>query len=88
MNLSYKFGDEIMITAWGAKKWSDWASTSLRIKGKNWGNISGKDSRLNPNLVPTADPNRRAGTQIDIGFGLNLFVPEGVSSRRQKPVQY
>ncbi|ACB54157.1 unknown [Crocosphaera subtropica ATCC 51142] len=74
---SYKFGDEIMLTAWGARKWSDWASTSLRIKGKNWGNISGKDSRLNPNLVPTADPTRRGGTQIDIGFGLNLFVPEG-----------
>ncbi len=74
---SYKFGDEIMLTAWGAKKWSDWASTSLRIKGRNWGNISGKDSRLNPNLIPTADPTRRGGTQIDIGFGLNLFVPEG-----------
>ncbi|EAZ89068.1 hypothetical protein [Crocosphaera chwakensis] len=74
---SYKFGDEIMLTAWGARKWSDWASTSLRIKGKNWGNISGKDTRLNPNIVPTADPTRRGGTQIDIGFGLNLFVPEG-----------
>ncbi|MDJ0597540.1 MAG: hypothetical protein QNJ37_01660 [Crocosphaera sp.] len=74
---SYKFGDEIMLTAWGAKKWSDWASTSLRIKGRNWGNISGKDTRLNPNIVPTADPTRRGGTQIDIGFGLNLFVPEG-----------
>ncbi|MDJ0660201.1 MAG: hypothetical protein QNJ42_12030 [Crocosphaera sp.] len=74
---SYKFGDQIMLTAWGAKKWSDWASTSLRIKGRNWGNISGKDSRLNPLIVPTADPTRRGGTQIDIGFGLNLFVPEG-----------
>ena len=66
-----------MLTAWGARKWSNWASTSLRIKGKNWGNISGKDTRLNPNIVPTADPTRRGGTQIDIGFGLNLFVPEG-----------
>ncbi|WP_107667913.1 hypothetical protein [Cyanothece sp. BG0011] len=74
---SYKFGDQIMVTAWGARKWSDWASTSLRIKGKNWGNISGQDTRLNPNIVPTADPTRRGGTQIDIGFGLNLFVPEG-----------
>jgi hypothetical protein len=74
---SYKFGDQIMLTAWGARKFSDWASTSLRIKGRNWGNISGMDSRLNPNLVPTADPNRRGGTQIDIGFGINLFVPEG-----------
>ena len=66
-----------MLTAWGARKWSNWASTSLRIKGKNWGNISGKDTRLNPNIVPTADPTRRGGTQIDVGFGLNLFVPEG-----------
>ncbi|MDJ0844417.1 hypothetical protein [Crocosphaera sp.] len=74
---SYKFGDQIMLTAWGARKWSDWASTSLRIKGKNWGNISGKDSRLNPSIIPTADPTRRGGTQIDLGFGLNLFVPEG-----------
>ncbi len=74
---SYKFGDEIMLTAWGARKFSDWVSTSLRIKGRNWGNIGGQDTRLNPNLVPTADPQRRGGTQIDIGFGINLFVPEG-----------
>lgn len=74
---SYKFGDQIMLTAWGSRKWADWVSTSLRIKGKNWGNISGQDTRLNRNIVPTADPTRRGGTQIDIGFGLNLFVPEG-----------
>jgi hypothetical protein len=73
----YSLGDEFHLTGWVARNWSDWVSTSLKLKGKTWGNINGADSRLNPNMIPTADPNRRGGTQLDIGFGVNLYAPSG-----------
>ena len=74
---SYRLGNQLMLTGWGARKVADWVSLSLRMEGRTWGNIDGQDSRLNPNLVPTADPDRRGGTQIDLGFGVNFYLPKG-----------
>ncbi|WP_346290852.1 transporter [Sphaerothrix gracilis] len=73
----YRLGDQLMLTAWGAHRWTDWFSTSLRLGGRTWGNIDGQDDRLNPNMIPTANPDLRAGTQLDLGLGLNFYVPEG-----------
>lgn len=74
---NYRLGNEINGTAWGAKRWNDWISTSLRLNAKNWGDISGADPRLNPTLIPTANPDLRGGTRLDLGVGLNLFAPKG-----------
>lgn len=73
----YSLGNQLQLTGWVARNWSEWVSTSLRLKGRTWENIDGADPRLNPNMIPTADPDRRGGTQIDIGFGLNLYAPNG-----------
>ncbi|MBE9031726.1 transporter [filamentous cyanobacterium LEGE 11480] len=74
---SYRLGNQFELTGWGAYKWSDVVSTSLRLKGKTWGDIDGADPRLNPNLIPTANPELRSGTTIDLGLGLNLYAPNG-----------
>jgi hypothetical protein len=68
----YSLGDRASATAWGARKWTDWLSTSLRLKTQAWGNIDGHDSELNPAMAPTADPRRRRGEQMDVLFGANL----------------
>jgi hypothetical protein len=60
-----------------ARKLLSFLSTSVRLDGQLWGNISGADPQLNPRLVPTADPDLRAGRRLDILFGLNLFTLEG-----------
>ncbi|MEL7333687.1 MAG: transporter [Cyanobacteria bacterium J06560_2] len=73
----YRQGNQLMLTGWGARSWTDWFSTSLRLNGRTWGNYGGEDSRLNPAVIPTADPDLRAGTQLDVGLGLNFYVPEG-----------
>ncbi|NRB07639.1 MAG: transporter [Richelia sp.] len=73
----YGLGNQLQLTGWVARNWSEWLSTSLRLKGRTWGNISGAGSRLNPMMIPTADPDIRAGTQLDIGFGVNLYAPKG-----------
>ncbi len=58
-------------SVWGAHRWNSNVSTSLRLNGTTWGNISGADSRLNPNVIPTADPNLRAGSRLDVLLGIN-----------------
>ncbi len=74
---NYTLGNQYALTGWIAKNWTDWLSTSIRLNGKTWGNIDGADSRLNPRMIPTADPDRRGGTRLDLGFGLNLYAPQG-----------
>ncbi|MBV6623580.1 MAG: transporter [Rivularia sp. (in: Bacteria)] len=73
----YRLGNKYQLTGWIARNWTDWLSTSLRLTGKTWGDIDGADDRLNPMMIPTADPNLRSGTQINLGFGVNLYAPEG-----------
>lgn len=73
----YRLGDQLMLTGWAAYNWTDWLSTSIRLNGQTWGNIDGADSRLNAMMIPTADPDRRGGTQLNLGFGVNLYAPSG-----------
>lgn len=73
----YSLGDRLDVTAWGARKWSDWLSTSLRVSGHFWSNIDGADPELNPAMIPTADPDRRAGERVDLGLGVNLYCRKG-----------
>lgn len=79
----YSLGDEGHLTAWASRRFNANASGSLRLLAKRWGNIKGADPSLNPNMVPTADPNRRAGKRIDLGIGLNLLGTEaGLAGHR------
>lgn len=76
----YSLGDRFMATAWVARKWTDFVSTSVRAEGLAWGNIDGADSHLNPAMTPTADPGRRGGERIDILLGVNFYVPSGATT--------
>jgi hypothetical protein len=73
----YRLGHEWSVTSWGARRLTDWLSASLRLEGRGWGNIHGADPALNPVMIPTADPNLRAGKRIDLLFGMNAFAGEG-----------
>ncbi|GKS60405.1 hypothetical protein YTPLAS18_39320 [Nitrospira sp.] len=79
----YSLGDGYNTTTWGAYRWADWVSTSLRFNWNWWGNYSGADPNLNPAMVPTADPTRRGGERLDIMLGANFLFPEwmGVENR-------
>jgi hypothetical protein len=73
----YRLGHRFGTSAWLARKLLPFASASIRLDGQLWGNISGADPQLNPRLVPTADPDLRAGRRLDILLGLNLFQTDG-----------
>ncbi len=73
----YRLGNRTDLTAWAAISWDVALSTSLRVAWADWHNISGSDDRLNPALIPTADPDRRAGERLEVLPGLNLNLPLG-----------
>lgn len=73
----YRLGNKYQLSGWIARNWTNWLSTSLRLTGTTWGDIDGADDRLNPMMIPTADPDLRSGTQINLGLGVNLYAPEG-----------
>lgn len=73
----YRLGNRVDTTLWVAHPWTKWLSTSARVAFHYWGNINGRDDRLDPTAVPTADPNRRGGNRVDLLGGVNLVLPLG-----------
>jgi len=73
----YSKGDVAQVQVWGARRWSSWVSTSLRTSYQRMGNYGGSDKALNPAVVPTADPRKRAFQRFDIGIGANFIIPRG-----------
>lgn len=67
----YRLGHAGDFSLWGARKWNDNVSSSLRLNALAWGDISGRDARLNPAMIATADPKLRAGSRLDLLLGLN-----------------
>ena len=73
----YAFGNRWQVTGWVARKWLPWLSTSFRLAYDDWGNVRGEDDLLNPRLVPTADPDLRAGRRLNALIGVNFLVTRG-----------
>jgi hypothetical protein len=81
----YRLGNRVEGTTWGAFRWSDWLSTSLRVNVSHWGNITGRDEDIATTppmgmlagqpLIPTSDPKLRGGTRIDLSVGANILIP-------------
>ena len=73
----YTLGNQYQGNLWAARKWTDWFSTSFRVSGEIVEDIDGADPRMNPAMVPTADPDLRAGEIVSLGLGANFIVPSG-----------
>jgi len=71
----YTVGNRYQLTGWAAHQLSDQFSVSLRLDGETWEDYDGADPALNPDIIPTADPNLRGGTRFDLGLGLNVHLP-------------
>ena len=72
----YTVGNRYQLTGWAARKLNDNVSLSLRLDGETWENYDGADPALNPAVIPTADPDLRGGTRLDVGVGLNTYFPD------------
>lgn len=74
----YRVGNEYRISGWASYAVADWFAPSLRLDGRDWGNISGSDPGLATNVTPEARPNLRAGRRLDMLFGLNFYAGHGL----------
>jgi len=74
---NYRLGHRYLLTGYGAGKINDWLSAGLRAEWQQWGDVQGEDDRLDAAMVPTADPDLRAGQRLDLGPSLNFLVPQG-----------
>ncbi len=73
----YSLGDKHAVTAWVARQWQPWISTSLRVDAITQDAIEGID----PNIVApvqTADNANYGGQRIDVMFGVNLAGQKGM----------
>ena len=77
----YRFGNRYAGTAWAARRLSNVLSASLRLEGQTWEDVSGTDpayaTAVDNRMVPTVFADLRAGTRLDAGLGVNLYVPGG-----------
>ena len=83
----YNLGDQLDFTAWLARTLSKTVSGSMRFAIAQWGNIDGADPRLNRRAVPTADPDRRGGTRLDLLIGLNWQAQTGLLAGNRLAVE-
>lgn len=80
-NHDYTLGDRFNATGWIARRVGSSISLSARLSAATWGDISGADDELPAamiNIVPTADPDRRAGTEAMLHLGLNWVGQHGL----------
>ncbi|MBR01058.1 MAG: hypothetical protein CMO60_09395 [Verrucomicrobiales bacterium] len=69
----YRLGNKFEFTTWAAAPINEQFSVSIRSTFSGWGNINGEDNDLLSLPVPTADPNLRGGSKLDLSLGLNFF---------------
>ncbi|MCF7817026.1 MAG: transporter [Kiritimatiellales bacterium] len=72
----YTLGNKYDLQGWLLRDLCKVSTVSLRLDAKHWDNIDGADPTLNPAMTPVADPNRRAGTRLDLLVGID-FRPSG-----------
>jgi hypothetical protein len=84
---NYTLGDRLELNSWGAYRFAPALSTSLRLKWQTWGDVDGNDPKLNPRIVPTADPDLQGGTRADLLAGVNFYVPSGVFSGNRLAIE-
>ena len=72
----YRLGSRIELESWVSRAWTDSVSTFVRLSTNHLGNIHGADPALNPMMVPTADSNRQANTNVNLhlGFDFNIGI--------------
>lgn len=80
---NYRVGEKLEIKAWFTHAFSEKLSITGRGEYYWMNDYSGADERLNPNMVPTADPNRRGYQRLDLNVGLEWLVVKNQQGEHQ-----
>lgn len=87
-NEGYSLGERGRATFWGAHKFTDWLSASLRLNGEIWDDVDGRDRRTFGTPVPTAKPNLRGGERVDALVGVNFYFRKGALKGNRIAIEY
>jgi len=66
---AYTLGDQVELSGWLINQFATSHNALVKLSYIDTANIDGADPELNPNMVPTADPLRRAGKRADVTLG-------------------
>ena len=72
-DFDYTLGDRLDLNFWSAYQFCQSFSGSVRLAASDVDRIDGANPNLNPNMVPTADPNNFGGEQVNLLLGLNYL---------------
>ncbi|MDE0011448.1 MAG: transporter [Candidatus Poribacteria bacterium] len=84
----YRHGTAMSVTAWGARRFSDWLSLSGRLFFTHWKDISGRNPTLNPLMSPSHRPDWRGGQRLTLAISSNLIVPTGTFAGQRLAVEF
>jgi len=73
----FRFGNILEGTTWGAWKFADWGSLSLRVAYKQEGDIKNHYNGPHGHASPPDLQRNYGGESINGGIGLNLRIPRG-----------
>ncbi|MGR8930706.1 MAG: DUF3570 domain-containing protein [Gammaproteobacteria bacterium] len=73
----FAYGDIIQGTSWGSYAIFDWLSASVRGAYTWQDNVQGLSDQNHDAVSPVDFPSNYGGRFVDVGFGLNLSIPEG-----------
>ncbi len=73
----YSFGNQFDASGWGAIKVSDYVSFSTSLNYFDLEKIDGVDPDFNPMMMPLLNTDNSGRSQLDLGIGSNLLVPNG-----------
>ena len=71
----WKPGNAFEANGWYTHTWFGWVDTSLRVAWLDWGNLRGRDDKLDPTLQPANDARKYGGARLDLGPGLRIGPP-------------
>ncbi len=83
----YTLGDSRSIELWGSWGATDWLAPYATAAGRQWSDIDGADSDLNRMMVPTANPDLRGGSRVDLTLGIQASAPRGPLEAHHLAVQ-
>jgi len=74
----YRLGNQYRVDGRIARKLTNWLSVSTQAEGRLWDEHPWGRPRLKISDEPTKDPNAQGGKRVDLPFGVNLYVPQGM----------
>ena len=79
----WALGNKLEGTAWWARGLGRHLSAGLRLVATRTGDIDGMDAApsVNPAMVPTARTDLRAGTVVEGGLSVNVYIPQASAFR-------